>query len=418
MATSRLGQVDSVLGTMRLGVLGGQSIKDTLVISESVVTSIVALSAADVLTIVDTATELVTHNPSVTDTLSIVDAANNGELQLVHETLSFIETVNRNPTPSTADMLSIVNTVVVSHVVVKSVTDTLSITEANTQSGGNIAVVTDGLGIFDAASAHVSTVNRVVTDTLFITETLARLQPTQDLGDIITITDTASSTVPDNVLDTLTIVDTALGNRVTTGNGPGYDPTTFHDTLRLVETVFLNQNITLHVADVLKIGDSVLPFVENPQQCSYAIQVGATAAPNIVLPPTVDPTPTGNATLTLTYPAVSPSTTLVLRNPEFENKFQYQKNRINRTTRGGQLIVFADPIWPKLQKLEFTVTYLQGIQMQELQAFLLESIGQTIGLLDWENQQWQGIILNPDAEISNPQRSNWSIALQFQGVLV
>jgi len=419
MATSRLGQVDSVLGTMRLGTLGGNLVTDTLSISEIVTTSIESLSASSVITITDTATTQLVSQPSVTDTLVITDAANNGELILVHEVLAFTEVVSRNPTPSTADMLAIVEVIKAAHIVVESVTDTLTISEVITQSGGNIASIVDTLGIFDVASAHISTVNLSVSDELFITEIVTRAQPTQDLGDIITIVDTASHTTPDNITDNLAVIDVAISGRVVTDGGIGYDG--FHgffDQMFLVETVYLNQVVTLPTADILAIGESISPFIENPQDCTYAMQVGVTALPSVVLPPTVDPTPLGSATLTLTYPAVSPVTTVVLKNPDFENKFQYQVNRINRTSRGGQLIVFQDPIWPKLQKLEFTITYLQGIQMQDLQAFLLASIGQTIGLLDWENQQWQGIILNPDAEISNPQRSNWSVALQFQGVLV
>ena len=64
--------------------------------------------------------------------------------------------------------------------------------------------------------------------------------------------------------------------------------------------------------------------------------------------------------LTLTFPYVSPTNTLVLRNPEFANKDSLNFNRINRTTRGGALVVFADSDWPKTQTLASGSTVAQG----------------------------------------------------------
>ena len=56
----------------------------------------------------------------------------------------------------------------------------------------------------------------------------------------------------------------------------------------------------------------------------------------------------GLAAGTLVYPAAPPySDWLTLRSPDLGNKDRLQFNRISRETRGGTLIVFADPLGPK-----------------------------------------------------------------------
>ena len=50
---------------------------------------------------------------------------------------------------------------------------------------------------------------------------------------------------------------------------------------------------------------------------------------------------------------------VTLRAPNLGNKDRLSFNRIVRETRGGTLIVFADPIWPKLETLVLTFSGLQ-----------------------------------------------------------
>ena len=137
-----------------------------------------------------------------------------------------------------------------------------------------------------------------------------------------------------------------------------------------------------------------------------------------ITPPTTTVPTLGSATLTLTYPYTSPTTTLTLRNPDFRNQDSLNFNRINRETRGGTLVVYADPNWPKAQTLSLTISHLKQTQVDDLFDFLLESLGQEVGLLDHENRQWRGIILTPDAEVSHVGRENRSVQLEFEGALV
>jgi hypothetical protein len=60
-------------------------------------------------------------------------------------------------------------------------------------------------------------------------------------------------------------------------------------------------------------------------------------------------------------------------------------------------------------------------QAGDLLDFLLTSLGAEIGLLDHENRQWRGILLNPEAEITQTQREGsceYAVSLEFEGVLV
>ena len=121
--------------------------------------------------------------------------------------------------------------------------------------------------------------------------------------------------------------------------------------------------------------------------------------------------------MTLTFPYVAPTNTLVLRNPEFANKDSLNFNRINRTTRGGTLVVFADSQWPKTQTLALEVRALKPLQADDLIDFFDQSLGLEVGLLDHEGRQWQGIITDPETPVINPERGDYSASFTFEGVL-
>lgn len=148
---------------------------------------------------------------------------------------------------------------------------------------------------------------------------------------------------------------------------------------------------------------------------SYTPFVGAGTG-EFTPPPTTAPTLT-TGTLTLTYPYVSPTSTLVLRNPEFSDRDVLNFNRINRKTRGGTLVVFADPNWPKTQTLSVQVDNLSHTQRDDLVTFLATSLGKEIGLLDWEGRQWRGLIVTPNLLITHVKRGDRSIEFDFQGAL-
>ena len=397
MATARLGQATTTLGSIRLSFLDS---------------NIHTVSASNTLGLTDTALSNQFLNVSASNALALSDFPIADDHLYVFDTLALTDattilTYAVHTTISLADAASF------SRISLASASHVLSLVDSAIGVGGNTQPVASVLTLTDLVTFDHSLINISINDTLSLSDQ-AQLGRTFAVSDTLVLTDSASHSVF-FVTDTLALVDTATVTRnVVVSDGNPFGGILQHNIFS--HTVLVNQVSTHTASTVMELGQSVGVWVESAQDCTYAPTIGVTADLDVVTPPPTQP-PLTSGTLTLTWPFVSPTMTVVLRNPEYDNKFQYQPTRINRETRGGTLIIFSDPVWPKLKKLEFTVTYLQGIQMQNLQAFLLASIGQTIGLLDWEGQQWEGVILNPDAEISNAQRGNWSIGLQFEGVL-
>lgn len=126
----------------------------------------------------------------------------------------------------------------------------------------------------------------------------------------------------------------------------------------------------------------------------------------------------GDGTLTLTFPYVSPSITLTLRNPDFRDERATTFSRVVRDTRGGKLIVYSDPTWPKATTLKLSLSSLSSGKAADLLDFLQASLGKEIGLLDHLGRQWRGVITQPDAEMPHPSRGGRAIDLIFEGELV
>jgi hypothetical protein len=121
---------------------------------------------------------------------------------------------------------------------------------------------------------------------------------------------------------------------------------------------------------------------------------------------------------TLLYPPVSPTDTLTLRSPELGNKDRLQFNRVSRETRGGTLVVYADPMWPKVQVQVLSFTGLTRDQAQHLLSFMSSHLGLEIGFIDWEQRLWTGVITNPnDAVTQDGRGAMYSASLEFEGAL-
>jgi len=120
----------------------------------------------------------------------------------------------------------------------------------------------------------------------------------------------------------------------------------------------------------------------------------------------------------LVYPATGTVTDSVsLRAPNLGNKDRLAFNRIQRETRGGTLIVFADPIWPKVQTLVLQFSGLFRVEAQALLDFMEAHPGQEVGLIDWEHRYWKGVITSPAEPIIEDRFDSYSASFEFQGEL-
>lgn len=104
---------------------------------------------------------------------------------------------------------------------------------------------------------------------------------------------------------------------------------------------------------------------------------------------------------------------LTLRLPELGNRDRLDFMRIKRTTRGGTLIVFADPIWPKIQHMQLDFIALSENESQDILTFIENTLGQEIVIYDWVGRNWYGFITNPDTSITRDGRDMFSIALEL-----
>lgn len=110
-----------------------------------------------------------------------------------------------------------------------------------------------------------------------------------------------------------------------------------------------------------------------------------------------------------------PHTILVLRNPETDDRDRLGFNRVNRETRGGELNVFSDPVWAKVNTLLFTIVANKREKIDALQQFLYDTLGQEIKLSDWTGTQWRGVVTTPEESATEDQDGYWTFSFEFEG---
>jgi hypothetical protein len=126
---------------------------------------------------------------------------------------------------------------------------------------------------------------------------------------------------------------------------------------------------------------------------------------------------TGNFSVYQPYIGV-PMRKVTMRKPELDNRDRNSYTRINQETRGGKIIVYADPDWPKVRTLAVTIIGLIETKVDELHTFMQDTVGQEIGLTDWEGRLWKGFITNPNEVATQDGRGMWTTTFEFQGELL
>lgn len=148
--------------------------------------------------------------------------------------------------------------------------------------------------------------------------------------------------------------------------------------------------------------------------CQYSPFVGGTTADLPEPPTTVEPTIVHQENIQLYYPATSEVPSLTLRGPEYGNKDKLHFQRVQRETRGGTLIIFADPLWPKTRRLNLLFTGLTESECQDTLTFVESSVGELVKLRDWEGRYWTGIITMPDNPISRDRKNCNTLSLDIE----
>jgi hypothetical protein len=110
------------------------------------------------------------------------------------------------------------------------------------------------------------------------------------------------------------------------------------------------------------------------------------------------------------------STSIAFPRPEPGNVLRFDFSRINRRSRGGDLILFRDEQWPKTKTHTLTFNWLSEIQKQQLLTFMQNTIGQIVVYVDHYGYTWDGFIMTPAAQFTQESLNNKSVTLDFQGV--
>lgn len=175
-----------------------------------------------------------------------------------------------------------------------------------------------------------------------------------------------------------------------------------HETLNVVDGFSLSKVVHHSVSDALGVQDSVirLPNVGSNQSTCAEGYVPAHAL--------------GTATgVLLTFPFVSPSTSIALRNPKFGNTDSINTNTRFARTRSGQLSVARPAAWPTIELLKMSFEALSQSQADAFLAFIKTSAALEIGYLDQEARQWRGYIIDPTLT-STPVGIGCQYTLDFQ----
>jgi hypothetical protein len=156
-------------------------------------------------------------------------------------------------------------------------------------------------------------------------------------------------------------------------------------------------------------------------KCQYSPFVGSSTDPNAPTPPSLEidgPMAGIQVPFQLVYPSTGAVTDAVsLSTPNLGNLDRLSFNRIQRETRGGTLIVYSDPNWPKIQTLVLSFSGLLNVEAQALLTFMDDYLGQEIGMIDWEHRYWRGVIISPDEPIVEDRFDSFTASFSFEGEL-
>lgn len=292
---------------------------------------------------------------------------------------------------------------------------------SNVLAGGNISGYDQELDIlqylgFSGDHVDVSASNSMFSS-LIGDEQILLIEQVENVTDVFSWLEHDEEDVfPRALCQSYNTADTMLSDIVTGGSSE--DVSNFFDFSSVTDTgatdfgrdsqqIAIKQHVDFFIQGAECVEKEYAPYIGSSDDDDYD--------PVSTTPPVL-----GDATLTLTHPRVSPTTTLELKNPEFGNDDSITWTRIDRQTLGGDRIIYSDPAWANFEAFRLTVRNIDEqchATIDDIVNFLNVSLGEEIGLLDWENRQWKGIISAPDSDITT-EASGHTVTIVFEGELV
>ena len=175
----------------------------------------------------------------------------------------------------------------------------------------------------------------------------------------------------------------------------------------IIGSTFKNNENAIKLSD--KIKSSVNPFRQMPETLTlHDLAVAVLTGINWQNP--TNPSTAPQATIMLSCG----SNSITLRVPMFGNTENYNQTRVQRYSRGGDLIVFNDPMWPNSDVIHFEFEYLSIADSVALLTFIDESLGRSITMVDYLGVSKVGYIITPADEVTQPKVRGFSAKFDFQ----
>lgn len=293
----------------------------------------------------------------------------------------------------------------------ESVIDTLVFTET-IGTNQHVMSITDNLEFFEGDENYQ--IDAQVRDNLIFGQTVTyTLSGSRAITQTLNFTQGAWKTEVGDVYQNFTITQTTdPGNKwplvnqtlqfnqaVTYARGSGTkDKLTFNQVVHLafarhrtvLQTLTMNQYATAYK----NVADYIIPSSAPVTTTGTPSGISSVTIPQIVPPETPVVTFACNGK------------TISLRVPEFGNTDSVQQRRIQRATRGNDLIIYRDPQWSSSEDFSLDFTYIDYATTLQFQAFVAFSLGKLVTYTDFEGNEWLCILTSPELEITAPGRNN------------
>ena len=152
--------------------------------------------------------------------------------------------------------------------------------------------------------------------------------------------------------------------------------------LAFAQTIGITINLTKVVADAVTFATAVNIIILRVSGHGLTCTDGYTPVPVLG----------SRSTTVLTFPYVTPTSTVTLRNSEFGNTQDVDLGVIHHTNESGTIRTGAPSYRGFISTFSYRMRGLSQTVRDELEAFYSASAGKEIGILDHENRQWRGII--------------------------
>jgi hypothetical protein len=427
------------------------------------------------LVLTDSVSTLPTGRVDATNPLFLVqDADNNIKVRFLTDSLSLVSAATAFTVKQASNTIELVDGAV-QGIISFTVTDTLELVSSAKNAFIRLFTEDQTLTLSDSARSSIRMLS--ASDAIEVTDTLVVIRPwyvsatdellsieqvydldTDSLIDVVTGLDQAASATvfgPRSGSNIISFAQTAIGSHVRADgiSVEAVDELALDDVAQLSITADANNDLAVTqtasgntsrpASNTLSSLNSIASFVivrgvasgdtilikhavafvleKDDTLCSYSPFVGDSSDPDAPTPPPSTYTAAqGTPGFRLQYPATGSVTDeLILRAPNLGNVDRIAATRINRETRGGTLIVYADPIWPKVETLVLSFSGLTESEAQDLLTFMEEHIGEDIKLIDWENRLWAGVLSNiQDPIVQDGRGCQYTASFEFEGTKV